>query len=112
MSGLIKHIISGAIKRFEVFEGFFKYSPDNIDFITRVDAIDIEDITFCHTLHNFIHDRWEIDTVLFQHIERKKRLLVSEEGGGRNEMKYVLKEQIEEEDKSGKDNFDRLRGVS
>lgn len=102
--------MNGVIKKFEVFETFFrdeKGDKSNIDFKTRLDDVEVEDMSYLHTLHEYMKTRWGFDSVLDGYLDKKKRLLVSLDGLSREEMKVILKEGVEE-NQDKKNNWDRV----
>ena len=105
----IKEFMSGVIKKFEIFERFYEYKDIDIDFKTRIDEYEIDDMTYLHTLHDYWEKEWGYVSPINQHLERKKRLRVSRNGEGRKEMSEILREAIQEEDKKG--NWDKMMGV-
>ena len=101
--------MSGLLKKFEIFETFYKYDKSDIDFKTRIDAYEIDDMTYLHTLDEYWAKNWKYKSPLSGYLERKKRLRVSRDGAGRKEMENILREAIEETDNK-KGNWDRLIG--
>jgi hypothetical protein len=105
----MKEMLSGIIKKFEVFGEFYKYDETDIDFKTRIDNWEIEDITYLHTLHDYWKENFNYESPLFKHLERKKRLRVSKDGLGRKEMSEILREAVQENDGS-RSRWDKLFG--
>lgn len=103
----LKEMISGVIKKFEIFEEFYKYRKNDIDFKTRIDEYEIDDMTLLHTLHEYWKKEWGYNSPLEPYLERKKRLRVSRDGLGRNEMMNILRESIEEKEQD-KTSWDKL----
>ena len=106
---VLKEVINSTIKKFEIFERFYQYNKDDIDFKTRVDEYEIDDITFLHTLHNYWLKMWNYESPLEPYLERKKRLRVSRGGQGRIEMQRILAD-IREEEKE-KTTWEKLVGT-
>lgn len=104
----LRDMMNGVIKRFEVFAEFFKYDEKDIDFKTRIDEYEIDDMSYLHTLHEYWNQEFNFDSPLFMYLERKKRLRVSRNGEGRKEMESILMERIEENKE--KTNWEALIG--
>ena len=92
----VKEFMSGLLKKFEIFETFYEYKKEDIDFKTRIDAYEVDDMTYLHTLHDYWKKNWDYESPLEGHLERKKRLRVSRDGAGRKEMENILREAIED----------------
>src|SRR3989304_7667527 len=106
----IKEFMNGVMKKFEVFETFFRDETgdkSNIDFKTRLDDIDVEDMSYLHTLHDYMVIRWDYISVLNGYLDKKKRLLVSLDGGGRQEMETILRADVEDNEEK-KSNWDKV----
>jgi len=105
---MMREILNGIIKKFEVFETFYQYDANTIDFKTRVDEYELEDMTYLHALHNHLETNWSYKSPIFEILERKKRLRVSRNGEGRMEMQTILRESVEESKE--KSPFEKLAG--
>lgn len=112
----MKELINGVVKKFEVFERFFHNKDKNIDYKTRLDAEDVEDMSYLHLMHDYMSKNWilVIDgkqtpyvSPLYGYLERKKALLVSLDGRGRIEMENILKPEINENEEK-KNTWDRM----
>jgi hypothetical protein len=90
----MKELISGVTKKFEVLETFFNNEQDNLDYKTRLDDGEIDDITYLHTLHEYMEERWKYDSPLEGYLERKKALRVSLDGLSRKEMEEILRAEV------------------
>ena len=108
MSGLMKELTDGLVKKFEVLSEFFTYKKSDIDFKTRIDEYEINDMTYLHILHDYFKKEWNYDSPIENYLERKKRLRVSRNGEGRKEMTNILMETIEED--KNKTNWEKLIG--
>lgn len=112
----MKELINGVVKKFEVFERFFHNKDKNLDYKTRLDSEDVEDMSYLHLMHDYMSKNWtlRIDgkdvpyvSPIYGYLERKKALLISLDGGGRREMENILKPEVnEEENKKG--SWDRM----
>jgi len=120
MSGFMKEVLNSVIKKFEIFDTFYKYDKEDIDFKTRIDSYEIDDMSYLHTLHDYWSKNWIIgydeqnkpihyESPLLKYLERKKRLRVSRDGLGRKEMESILKETIEE-NKDKKSSWNKMLG--
>lgn len=105
----LKEMLSGIIKKFEIFDTFYKYDENDIDFKTRIDGYEIDDMTFLHTLHEYWKNNYNYESPLFTFLERKKRLRVSRDGLGRREMSEILREAVEENSDT-KTKWDKMLG--
>lgn len=104
----MRELLNGVIKKFEVFESFYTYDKNTIDFKTRIDEYELEDITYLHALHRHLNTNWGYESPIFEVLERKKRLRVSRNGEGRMEMQTILREAVEEAKE--KSPFEKLAG--
>lgn len=106
---MMKEMINGVIKKFEIFERFYTYKKSEIDFKTRIDEYELDDMVYLHTLHEYWKKNWDYDSPIEEYLERKKRLRVSRNGEGRHEMERILREVLEDETK--KTSWDKMVGV-
>lgn len=111
MSGFIKDLTNNIIKKFEVFERFFNNTDKNLDYKTRLDEGEVEDIAYLHTLHSYMRKKWGYTSPLYPYLQRKKALRVSLDGLGRQEMKEILKPEVTtDEERDRKSSWDRMVG--
>lgn len=103
----MKELISGVTKKFEVFETFFNNTQKNLDYKTRLDDSEIDDITYLHTLHEYMQKHWKYNSPLNNYLERKKALRVSLDGLSRKEMEEILRAEVQQLEEK-RSNWDRV----
>lgn len=110
MSGFIQQIMDSAQKRFEIFERFFNDKDHNLDYKTRIDEYEVEDMSYLHTLDDYFDEVWDYQSPIEPYLQRKKALRVSRNGEGRFEMMEILKQQYKD-DNDNKSGWDKLVGM-
>ena len=106
----VKDIINGVIKKLAIFERFYNNQDNNLDYKTRIDEYEIDDMSFLHVLHEYWEKNWDYDSPLYDYLQRKKALRVSRDGMGRSEMQNILRTDLEKEEEK-RTNWDKLMGT-